>query len=229
MAILGAGVLAAALAAADWRLVRAEYHAFRLNRAESREEAEPHLEALIDLAGHEPAARAVVAKLGAERQWLTYWVFERIVTLDISPPSNASSEAGRLLPWLREMVSRLERDLSVSEAWAHYLRWWGGSLEELPLHTFETSGLSSAGVQEWFQALLRRHQLIGLAKLSTSGDFTRWPPGTTDELSAYVMSLRGSEPPPRLPLPGWEGPVPEARPSKIFSETLLAPGVTEKP
>jgi hypothetical protein len=129
LALLGAALLATALATADWRLLRTEYHAFRLNRAQTREAAEPHLEALLGLAAHEPAAKALVAKLGAERQLLTYWVLRQVtalVDLDIDGPDTPEARyVVRFLPWLRGMVARCERDDPFTAAGAHFVRWNG--------------------------------------------------------------------------------------------------------
>jgi hypothetical protein len=114
--------------AADWGLIRNEYHALCLNRARTEADAEPHVRALLDRARDPRASLALVAKLGERHPRLTFWVFGHFRELERQ--ANTTRDLGTIgasliatLPWLRHFGARLERDPGLLAAWAHYLRW----------------------------------------------------------------------------------------------------------
>jgi hypothetical protein len=102
-----AGILALA-AALEWRTILIEYRIWRLERAESRAEAERRLQSVIAGGG----SSALVRKLGKWRPELTHLVFEAIASaplgednFDVEPLPQVF---GELLPLIRELQRRIE-------------------------------------------------------------------------------------------------------------------------
>src|SRR2546425_4989873 len=97
----------------DWHLVLAEYHSYRLDRAETYEEAQPWLDLLFADAGSPGASDVFLSKLSAGRQHLTCWFFQRVF---FEGPSDGK-------PLLLAFGARLERDEELLKSWSHYVRW----------------------------------------------------------------------------------------------------------
>ena len=123
-----AALAAAGVVVADWPLIVTHYHLFRLDRAKLREDAIPHIDALLLGARNPRSSALVAASLGTRREALTYWVFQTIAEA-ASPETNAKGFPLPLLPlaavrpWLASLGERLERDDGLLRAWAHFVRW----------------------------------------------------------------------------------------------------------
>ncbi len=129
VAVLAPAAVVAVLGV-DWRLVRTHWHTWRVDRARTYQEAVPWLESLEEDARYPPSSARIVAELGAERQYFTFWVFWRFVELSKEEGGPQREEIipirlGRMLPILKEMCRRAEEDEEFLAAWAHFIHWGG--------------------------------------------------------------------------------------------------------
>jgi len=237
--LLGAVALSVMLAFAlkHSHAVLACYHASRLERAASHEEAAPHLEAIARLAGKPGASAALVGRL---RSWprFAFWLFTQL-------------DAGELADsTLTECFAReLERDEKLLAAWSHFVRWrlgsglwsyldglgsvWTGAKGTivLPRATSRKRGdvtacvwisdgrvLAGEGAIGWEAGPrnLRAYAILWFLGMSPL------PPASGEKIEERLRDwlrpqtpllrhiVEGS-PVPENPLPGWEGPVPGGR------------------
>jgi hypothetical protein len=123
--IAGLGLAAiAVVAVVEWPVLKARYHAWRLDRARTWAEAEPWLAAAARDSQDPRAARTFVALLGLNRQWATYWFFAELVRV---APEDAADEGfpnhlERDLTLLTELESRLQLDEGLLRLWADFDR-----------------------------------------------------------------------------------------------------------
>ncbi len=100
----------------DWHVVLAHYHAWRLERAETYDDALPSLLAIAGDISKPGTSGAVLGKIGPSHSRLSFWVFtavERGVFMD---------EA-----LLADLGRRVRQDEVVLAWWSHYVRWAHGT------------------------------------------------------------------------------------------------------
>ncbi len=123
--ITGALVLVVAgLLALEWREVAVRYHIWRLDRAATREEARPWIEALARDSAGPGMSESIVRKLGPAHQNFTFWFFLFRPSEGVSVPDVGESPGGQeFLPLVREVCRRLETDEALLSSWAQFIRW----------------------------------------------------------------------------------------------------------
>ncbi len=143
LALLLAGVagIVVAIVTLNWTAIETRYRLWRLDGAETYEEAGPWLDAIVASAEDEEAARMVIGAIAPDRPRLSFWLFHRVASVlrrelvmvnyryaTADALASALSKSAPHLPLIRELESRLPRDEARLELLARYVRWCGPDL-----------------------------------------------------------------------------------------------------